>query len=145
MDMKLISILLILGLTLSGQTFATSEQAETSKESVDTLPSGNNWQVIRSVQVGKSEKSVYMVLVNHDFYTDKTVYSNAINRLCRSEKEFCKIRFWSQLQNIPEKLSMKPDQYKQMRAEYTFNKRSGMLKLTWSCTVDPDRTHCLDP
>ena len=107
------------------------------------LQSGNGWQVIRTVKMGKTN-DVYLVLVEQKRYTDKTIYSAAIKNLCKKDMEFCRIRFWSELRNIPEKLKLTAYQYKQLKAEYIDNRKSGTRKLVWSCSVDPDKTHCLD-
>lgn len=104
--------------------------------------SGNGWQLIRSLEMGTSGKFVHMVLINHSVYTDKTVYSAVINRLCRSDNEFCRIRFWSQERFIPETVALTIEQNKQLRADYLVNKTAGIHHLRWSCSVDPDKSHC---
>lgn len=106
------------------------------------LESGIGWQLIRSLEMGNSGKFVHMVLIDHSVYTDKTVYSAAINRLCRSDDEFCRVRFWSQDRYIPEKVSLTTEQNKHLRADYLVNKSAGTHHLRWSCSVDPDKTKC---
>lgn len=145
MHIKFITFLLITLIAFSGNLQAESAPAD-DDASTEELQSGNGWQVIRTVPMGKTKKFVYFVLVEQKRYTDKTIYSAAINRLCKKKKDldFCRIRFWSELQYIPEKLSMTTFQYKQLKAEYLDNRTSGTRKLTWACSVDPDRNHCLD-
>ena len=43
---------------------------------------------------------------------------------------------------IPEKASLTTEQNKQLKAEYVVNKAGGIRQLRWSCSVDPDKTHC---
>ena len=113
-----------------------------STNSLPHLESGNGWRVVRSIEMGNSGKFIHMVMVDHSVYTDKTVYSAAINRLCRPNEEFCRIRFWSQERFIPEKVSLTTEQNQQLKAEYIVNKTAGIHQLRWSCSVDPNKTHC---
>ncbi len=115
---------------------------ESDADSTPQLESGNGWRVVRSIEMGTSGKFVHMILVDHNVYTDKTVYSAAINRLCRAEEEFCRIRFWSQERFIPEKVSLTTEQNKQLKAEYVVNKAAGIHQLRWSCSVNPDKGQC---
>lgn len=146
MHKLLSSILLFLILTVPYSVFSHEgedhEHDEPAAENASQLESGNNWRVVRSIEMGTSGKFVHMVLVDHGVYTDKTIYSAVINRLCRPNDEFCRIRFWSEERFIPEKVSLTTEQNKQLRAEYLVNKVAGMHQLRWSCTVDPDKTHC---
>src|SRR5688500_1168375 len=139
---KLLSnALVFLILTMPYSAFShMGEGHEHDEPTVDTssqLESGNGWRVVRSIEIGTSGKFVHMILVDHSVYTDKTVYSAAINRLCRSEEDFCRIRFWSQERFIPEKASLTTEQNKQLKAEYVVNKAGGIRQLRWSCSVDP--------
>ena len=93
--------------------------------------------------MGTSGKFVHMVLIDHGVYTDKTIYSAVINRLCRSEEDFCRIRFWSQERFIPEKATLTIEQNKQLKAEYIVNKAGGIRQLRSSCSLHPDNTHSL--
>ncbi|SFE65371.1 hypothetical protein [Nitrosomonas sp. Nm166] len=144
------SALLFLALTMTyssafshaGEDHEHEHEHDESTANTQQLESGNGWRVVRSVEMGNSGKFVHMVLVDHNVYTDKTVYSAAINRLCRSEDEFCRIRFWSQERFIPEKASLTVEQNKQLKAEYVVNKVAGIHQLRWSCSVDPNKTHC---
>jgi len=123
-----------------GEDHDHDEAAEDT--SATNQESGIGWKLIRSLEMGNSGKFVHMVLVDHAVYTDKTVYSAAINRLCRADDEFCRIRFWSQEKYIPEKASLTTEQNKHLRADYLVNKSAGMQHLRWSCSVDPDKAKC---
>lgn len=142
------SALLLLALTMPHSSAFSHAEVDHEHEhdepvaATSPLESGNGWRVVRSVEMGNSGKFIHMVLVDHNVYTDKTVYSAAINRLCRSEEEFCRIRFWSQERFIPEKASLTVEQNKQLKAEYIVNKVAGIHQLRWSCSVDPNKTHC---
>ncbi|SFP37050.1 hypothetical protein SAMN05216419_1001161 [Nitrosomonas cryotolerans] len=141
-------LLLVLIQAISVSVFAAVEPTvpviDVDEKVSEPLDSGLGWQLMKSLPMGKSGKSIHMVLINHSQYTDKTIYSAAINRLCRSEKEFCRIRFWSNKRFLPEKASMTPLQYKELKAEYTFNSAAGILQTQWSCSVDPDKSHCVE-
>jgi hypothetical protein len=140
------SILLFLILTMPFSVFSHEGEEhahdEPTAESPAQLESGNGWRVIRSLEIGTSGKLVHMVLIDHSVYTDKTIYSAAINRICPPDAEFCRIRFWSQERFIPEKVSLTTEQNKHLRADYLVNKTAGTHHLRWSCSVDPDKKHC---
>ena len=88
------SVLLLLILTMPFSAFShmgeehEHEHEEPAASTSSQLESGNGWRVVRSIEMGTSGKFVHMILVDHDVYTDKTVYSAAINRLCRTEEDF---------------------------------------------------------
>jgi hypothetical protein len=119
--------------------------AETATKAADeSLPSGIGWRLVRKLEMGNSGKFVNMVLIDKDRQMDKTVYSAAIHKLCSKEKEFCRIRFWIQEYFIPEKLTPTADQLKAQKADYLFNPAGGIHRTQWSCTVDHDRSQCID-
>ncbi|MDR4517560.1 MAG: hypothetical protein MRK00_09270 [Nitrosomonas sp.] len=120
----------------------TSEAAEEATEEKE-LQSGNGWRKVRIAELGNSGKFVQMVLIEHSRHTDKTIYSNAINRLCKPSDEFCRVRFWSEERYIPNRVAMTPDQRKQLKADYLVNKAAGMHHLQWSCGIDPNSENCL--
>jgi hypothetical protein len=139
------------GLVLSGQAEEQESSAEEAapienetKAAEEQLPSGIGWRLVRSVEMGKSGKFVHMVLVDKDRQMDKTVYSAAIHRLCAKEKEFCRIRFWIQDYFIPEKLTPTAEQVKAQKADHLFNRAGGVHRTLYSCTVDHDRSQCVD-
>lgn len=129
----------------------TNETAEVTKAAADSeeateekaLQSGNGWRKVRVAELGKSGKFVQMVLIDHNRHTDKTIYSNAINRLCKPDDEFCRVRFWSNERYIPDRVAMSPEQRKHLKADYLVNKAAGMHHLQWSCRVDPLSENCL--
>ncbi|MER2510917.1 MAG: hypothetical protein ABTQ25_00600 [Nitrosomonas ureae] len=118
------------------------EENKPAAESASQLESGIGWRVVRIVELGTSGKFVHLVLIDHSKYTDKTIYSAAINRLCNPDDEFCRIRFWSEERFIPEKASLTIEQNKQLRADYLVNKAGGIHHLQWSCSVNPDKNNC---
>ncbi|SNX61303.1 hypothetical protein SAMN06296273_2757 [Nitrosomonas ureae] len=118
------------------------DEDEPAAESASHLESGIGWRVVRTVELGTSGKFVHLVLIDHSKYTDKTIYSAAINRLCNPNDEFCRIRFWSEERFIPEKASLTVEQNKQLRADYLVNKAGGIHHLQWSCSVNPDKNNC---
>lgn len=106
------------------------------------LYSGDGWRVVRSVELGKTGKYVHMVLVDLNRDTDIAVYGAARIKICRSERDFCRIRFWNEERYIPKTISFTKNQYKTLRAEYTFNREGGIQKMRYSCTVLPNKSLC---
>lgn len=141
---KLLSSLL-LSLLLSAPLAAFAHEGDDHEHgdaASSQLESGNGWRLVRSVELGSSGKFIHLVLVDHAVYTDRTVYSSAINRLCGANNEFCRIRFWSEEKFVPEKATMSVEQNKQLRADYLVNKSAGMKHLHYSCSVNPDKNNC---
>ncbi|TXI29718.1 MAG: hypothetical protein E6Q60_03420 [Nitrosomonas oligotropha] len=136
------SIFLFLILALPFSAFAHEGEDHSHDESASELDGGNGWRLVRKVELGTSGKFVNLVLIDHAVYTDKTIYSAVINRLCSPSDQFCRIRFWSEERFIPVTAALSVEQNKQLRADYLVNKVAGMHHLRWSCTVDPDKTHC---
>ena len=83
-----------------------------------------------------------MVLVDLNRDTDLAVYGAARIKICRSEPDFCRIRFWNEERYIPKTVSFTKNQYKTLRAEYTFNREGGIQKMRYSCTVIPNKSLC---
>ncbi len=150
MNNKLIGSM-FLAMTLLWTAQAQSEEAESAEPSqeasspkvTESLPSGLGWRVVRVLEMGTSGKFVHMVLVDLDKEMDKTVYSAAINQICGKATDFCRIRFWTQERFIPEKVTPTPEQLKVQKAEFLFNKASGIRQTTWSCAVNPDKAQCV--
>ena len=136
------SVFLFLILALPFSVFAHEGEDHSHDESASELDGGNGWRLVRKVELGTSGKFVNLVLIDHAVYTDKTIYSAVINRLCSPSDQFCRIRFWSEERFVPETAALTVEQNKQLRADYLVNKVAGMHHLRWSCTVDPDKTHC---
>lgn len=145
--------LIFLALTISWPAFALSEAEEPAEHSSESseelieqssgpLDTGPGWQLIRSLELGKSGKFVHMVLIDRDKTTDTTAYSSAITRICSKEKEFCRIRFWNQARYIPEKVSLSTEQNKNLLVEYTFNLAAGIRQTRWACSVNPSMQDC---
>ncbi len=154
MNIKLVAFLL-LALVMSWSAVASaSDEAteneaeevvaeEVAEESSEPLVSGIGWQLIRSVELGSSGKFVNMVLIEQGRQADKTIYSSALNRLCRDEKEFCRVRFWMQERFIPEKASMTTVQYQHLLADHLFNREAGIHQIEYACSVDPTSDSCI--
>ena len=106
------------------------------------LYSGEGWRVVRSVELGETGKYVHMVLVDLNRDTDISVYGAARIKICRSEPNFCRIRFWNEARYIPKSVSFTKNQYKTLRAEYTFNREGGIQKMRYACTVLPNKSLC---
>ncbi|MDC8444951.1 MAG: hypothetical protein LV471_03375 [Nitrosomonas sp.] len=155
MNKKFFCTLLFLTLSLSCAAYAESDKdtadavdeatvaEETAADDSAGLENGNGWKTVRIAELGNSGKKVHMVLVEQSRHTDKTIYSNAITRLCQGEDEFCRIRFWSNERFIPERAALTAEQNKQLKADYLVNKAAGIKELRWSCSVDPKSQNCL--
>jgi hypothetical protein len=158
MNKKIVSALfLTLALIISNTAFSetqseeeidepteqTTELVETEPAEVEALESGIGWQLIRVMELGNTGKRVYMVLIEQDRYTDKTIYGNAITRLCADEEDFCRVRFWSQERYIPERISLTIEQNKQLKTEYTFDRAAKIDQTRVSCSVEPSRVDCV--
>ncbi|SER66967.1 hypothetical protein SAMN05421690_10517 [Nitrosomonas sp. Nm51] len=150
MKKNIVYVLLFLALSIPATVFADTEEensdaveTETQADETNELESGNGWKTMFVAELGKSGKKVHMVLVEQKRNTDKTVYSNAINRLCQGEDDFCRVRFWSNARYIPERAALTAEQNKQLKADYLFNKTAGMKELRWSCGIDPNSQNCL--
>ncbi|MDH5552170.1 MAG: hypothetical protein OEX82_02440 [Nitrosomonas sp.] len=152
MNTKLVAFLL-LALAMSWSAIVSADEAtendaeevaaEVVEESSEPLASGIGWQLIRSVELGKSGKFVNMVLIERGRQADKTIYSAALNRLCREEKEFCRVRFWVQERFIPEKASMTTEQNQHLLADHLFNREAGIHRIQYACSVDPTSSECI--
>ncbi|BBL35766.1 hypothetical protein Nstercoris_02042 [Nitrosomonas stercoris] len=125
------------------QTADTATPAEKTTVADGALLSGNGWQLIRKLEMGNSGKFVQMVLIEKGRQADKTIYSNAITRLCANEKEFCRIRFWAQKYLIPEKVSLTLVQQKAQQADHLVNRKAGIERTLWACTIDATDDACL--
>ena len=106
------------------------------------LHSGEGWRVVRSVELGQTGKYIHMVLVDLDRDTDLSLYGAARIKICRSEPDFCRIRFWNEERYIPKSVSFTKNQHKTLRAEYTFNREGGIQKMRYACTVLPNKSLC---
>jgi hypothetical protein len=106
------------------------------------LHSGEGWRVVRSVELAQTGKYIHMVLVDLDRDTDLSLYGAARIKICRSQTDFCRIRFWNEERYIPNSVSFTKNQYKTLRAEYTFNRKGGIQQMRYACTVLPNKSLC---
>jgi hypothetical protein len=154
MNTKLVAFLLLTLVVLWSAIASASDEAaendteevvkeEVAEESSEPLDSGIGWQLIRSIELGNSGKFVNMVLIERGRQADKTIYSSALNRLCRDEKEFCRVRFWVQERFIPEKASMTIEQNQHLLADHLFNRVAGIHRIEYACSVDPTNNECI--
>lgn len=132
---KTISVLFLLFIFINTASGSTTNQAS-------EFFSGDGWRVIRSVELGKTRKYVHMVLIDLDRDTDIAVYGAALKKICRSEPDFCRVRFWNEKRYIPNSVSFTKEQYKALRAEYTFNREGGIQQMRYACTVLPNKSLC---
>jgi len=113
-----------------------------SSQQLQPLLSGDGWRLVRSVQLGNSGKYIHMVLVELNRDTDIAVYGAALNKICRPEPDFCRVRFWNEERYVPKSISFTEGQFKTLRAEYTFNRAGGVQEMRYACTVLPNESQC---
>lgn len=113
-----------------------------SSQQLQPLLSGDGWRLVRSVQLGNSGKYIHMVLVELNRDTDIAVYGAALNKICRSEPDFCRVRFWNEERYVPKSISFTEGQFKTLRAEYTLNRAGGVQEMRYACTVLPNESQC---
>ena len=116
--------------------------ASQSQEPSQPLPQGDGWRLVRSVQLGNSGNYIHMLLIDAKRDMDKAVYGAALSKLCRSQPDFCRVRFWNEARHVPDSISFTDAQFKAMRAEYVFNRAGGVQELRYACTVVPDKNQC---
>jgi len=116
--------------------------ASGSSQQLQPLLSGDGWRLVRSVQLGNSGKYIHMVLIELNRDTDIAVYGAALNKICRSEPDFCRVRFWNEERYVPKSISFTEGQFKTLRAEYTFNRAGGVQEMRYACTVLPYEGQC---
>lgn len=133
----LIAISLALPMTAWSQT-AKAPPQKTSQP----LMSGDGWKLVRSVQLGTSNRYIHMVLIDAKRDSDKTVYGAALKSICRSEPEFCRVRFWNQARDVADKITFTETQFKMLRAEFNLNVAGGIEEMRYACTVAPENKQC---
>lgn len=124
---------------LSWSIPASSQQPQHQSQ---PLAHGDGWRLIRSVQLGNSGNYIHMVLIDLKRDTDKAVYGAALSKICRSEPDFCRVRFWNEARHVADSISFTDAQFKALRAEYVFNRAGGVQQMRYACTVVPDKNQC---
>lgn len=122
MNKKIIGIALI-SLVWSWPVAAASTQPEPRPQTQpQPLVHGDGWRLVRSIQLGNSGNYVHMVLIDSKRDMDKAVYGAALSKICRSQPDFCRVRFWNEERYVPQSISFTDAQFKTLRAEYVFNR-----------------------
>ena len=106
------------------------------------LVHGDGWRLVRSIQLGNSGNYVHMVLIDSKRDMDKAVYGAALSKICRSEPDFCRVRFWNEERYVPQSISFTDAQFKALRAEYVFNRAGSVQEMRYACTVVSDKNQC---
>lgn len=112
------------------------------QEPSQPLPHGDGWRLVRSIQLGNSGNYIHMVLIDSNRDMDKAVYGAALNKICRSEPDFCRVRFWNDKRLVPDSISFTEAQFKGLRAEYVFNRAGSVQEMRYACTVVSDKNQC---
>jgi hypothetical protein len=135
----------LIGVVCSCPVFAALEQPQSQREQSSqpqSLLHGDGWRLIRSIQLGSSKNYIHMVLIDSKRDMDKAVYGAALSKICRSEPDFCRVRFWNEERLVPNAISFTDAQFKGMRAEYVFNRAGNVQEMRYACTVVSDRSQC---
>lgn len=106
------------------------------------LVHGDGWRLVRSVQLGNTRNYIHMVLIDSKRDMDKAVYGAALSKICRSEPDFCRVRFWNEERYVPQAVSFTDAQFKALRAEYIFNRAGSVEQMRYACTVVSDKNQC---
>jgi hypothetical protein len=126
---------------------AASTQADPHQPSGASVKSqsplhGDGWRLVRSVQLGNSGNYVHMVLIDSKRDMDTAVYGAALSKICRSEPDFCRVRFWNEERHVSQSISFTDAQFKALRAEYVFNRAGSVQEMRYACTVVSDKNQC---
>lgn len=142
MNRKLIGFA-VFALVFSLPVTAVPQKAESQQnQQAQPLAHGDGWRLIRSVQLGNTQNYIHMVLIDKERDMDKAVYGAALSKLCRSEPDFCRVRFWNEERYVPDSISFTDAQFKTLRAEYIFNRAGSLQQMRYACTVVPDKSQC---
>lgn len=117
------------------QTFQMTPEAQAALKSF-------GWYLVRSVRLGETERQVHMVLIDPKRDNDKTVYGAAIGKICRSQPDFCRVRFWNEARLVQSTIAFSEQQFKTLRAEYILNRSGGVEELKYACSAVPDKGQC---
>ena len=102
--------------------FVLSWSVSAAQISAQPLVHGDGWRLVRSIQLGNSGNYIHMVLIDSKRDMDTAVYGAALSKICRSEPDFCRVRFWNEERLVSESISFTEAQFKGLRAEYVFNR-----------------------
>ncbi len=146
MNNRIIGIGLI-ALVSSWPVSAASTPADPQQRSAAQLQShplvhGDGWRLVRSVELGNSGNYVHMVLIDSKRDMDTAVYGAALSKICRSEPDFCRVRFWNEERHVAQSISFTDAQFKALRAEYVFNRAGSVQEMRYACTVVSDKNQC---
>ena len=133
----------LIAISLSFPITAWSQSTKAPPKKTPTpLMSGDGWKLVRSVQLGTSGRFIHTVLIDPKRDSDKTVYGAALKSICRSELEFCRVRFWNQARDVADKITFTESQFKMLRAEFNLNLAGGIEELRYACTVAHENKQC---
>jgi hypothetical protein len=130
---------------LSWPVYAALQQAEAQSQQqsqAQPLAHGDGWRLVRSVQLGNSKNYIHMVLIDSKRDMDTAVYGAALSKICRSEPDFCRVRFWNEERHVSQAISFTDAQFKALRAEYVFNRAGSVDQMRYACTVVSDKSQC---
>jgi hypothetical protein len=124
------------------QQSESQPQSQSQSASSPELPHGDGWRLVRSIQLGNSKNYIHMVLIDGKRDMDKAVYGAALSKICRSEPDFCRVRFWNEERYVADSISFTDAQFKALRAEYIFNRAGQVQQMKYACTVVSDKNQC---
>ncbi len=146
MNNRIIAIGLIALMSSWPVSAASTQAAPQQPSEVQLQPQpplhGDGWRLVRSIQLGNSGNYVHMVLIDSKRDMDKAVYGAALSKICRSEPDFCRVRFWNEERHVSQSISFTDAQFKALRAEYVFNRAGSVQDMRYACTVVSDKNQC---
>ena len=142
MNKRAISLALAAFLSIPMAASAVQQSEPEQHSQVPTTLHGDGWRLVRSIQLGSSKHYIHMVLIDSKRDMDKAVYGAALSKICRSEPEFCRVRFWNEERLVPNAVAFTDAQFKGMRAEYVFNRAGNVQEMRYACTVVSDKNQC---
>jgi hypothetical protein len=138
----------VFAFVFSGPVSASLQQQESQSQPLQRqeqsrpLAHGDGWRLVRSIQLGNSKNYIHMVLIDSKRDMDKAVYGAALSKICRSEPDFCRVRFWNEERHVAHAISFTDAQFKALRAEYIFNRAGQVQQMKYACTVVSDKNQC---
>lgn len=95
---------------------------------------GSGWRHVRTIGL------MDFVLIDKGSEFNRDVYQLAFGKICgHRQLVFCKVLFWSDAKLVPAKMPMTDAQVAGLRANFTYNSKTGARSIMWSCDIAPPK------
>ncbi len=101
--------------------------------------SGDGWRHVRTIGM------IDMVVVDAKYAKDKDKYRTAVAGVCKSKPSFCKVLVWNNERLVPTAMPMTGAQAAALRANWTYNGKTGVRSFLVACDIDPNPNECFNP